>query len=245
LRRFFIEGLTVDSTQAWLRGDEFRHLKVLRLSEGDRVALFNGRGLEFKGVISSIKKDAAGVAIQSAAPSQAESPLDIVLLAGLPKGQKPDLIVQKATELGVKSIIFYCAGRSVPLARGARTDKRLDRWGRIALEAVKQCGRSAVPLISFEQGLKEAMARASSAGIKLFFDEHGGRPVGEALEGWRGRSPQGLALLIGPEGGFTDEERDLALRSAYVACGLGPRILRAETAAIAVVAIVQNLLGDL
>jgi len=226
-------------------GDELRHLRVLRLRAGEKVILFNGRGLGFKAVIRSIGDAAAELAIEGALSSHGESPLGIILISALTKGDKPDLIVQKATELGVSSIIFYRAGRSVPEVRAERLDKRLVRWQRIALGAVKQCGRYTLPFINIEPGFAEAMGRAACAEVKLFFYEGGGLPVGDVLEGRRARGPKSMAILIGPEGGFTEDEYGLAVSSGYKPCKLGPRILRAETAAIAAVAIAQNLLGDL
>jgi len=245
VRRFFAEGLSADSAEVSLRGDELRHLKVLRLGEGEKVALFNGRGLDCMGVITSVSRASAVVAIESTVASSGESPLNITLLAGLTKAQKPDLIVQKATELGLKSLIFYFAGRSVPEVSEARLNRRLERWRRIALGAVKQCGRSIVPALSCKATLASAIGAANDAGVKLFFYEGGGLPIAEVLAGQEGRAPKGLAILIGPEGGFTEEESLMAQRSGYMACTLGPRILRAETAAIAAVAILQNLLGDI
>ncbi len=226
-------------------GGEFRHLKVLRLKEGERVILFNGKGLGVKAVIRSIGEAVAEFDIEGADASRRESPLGIILISALTKGDKPDLIVQKATELGVSSIIFYPAGRSVPEVRGERLDKRLGRWNRIALGAVKQCGRYTLPVIKIEPGFAGAMERAASAEVKLFFYEGGGPPVGEVLEGRRAEGPKSMAILIGPEGGFTETEYGLAVSSGYKPCKLGPRILRAETAAIAAVAIAQNLLGDI
>jgi len=245
VRRFYVEGLTADSSNARLMGDELRHLKVLRLKEGEKVILFNGRGLGVKAVIRSIGEAGAELAIEGADSSRRESPLAIILISALTKGDKPDLIVQKATELGVSSIIFYSAGRSIPEVRAVRLDKRLGRWNRIALGAVKQCGRYTLPFINIESGFAEAMERAASAEVKLFFYEGGGLPVGEVLEGRRAEGPKSMAILIGPEGGFTEPEYGLAISSGYKPCGLGPRILRAETAAIVAVAIAQNLLGDL
>ncbi len=245
MRRFYVEDMTEDSSSVSLKADELHHLKVLRLKEGDKVALFNGRGLEAQGVIRSIGKLWADVAIKGTVPSRAESSLNISLICALTKAQKPDLIVQKATELGVRSIIFYYAGHSVPVLRAARTAEKVERWRRIAIGAVKQCRRSIVPALACRGGLALAMDSVAGAGVKLLFYEGGGMPVAEAVASLGGRVPKDLAILIGPEGGFTDEELSLAGEAGYITCGLGPRILRVETAAIVTTAILQNLLGDI
>ncbi|MFQ5354025.1 MAG: RsmE family RNA methyltransferase, partial [Thermodesulfobacteriota bacterium] len=169
MRRFFLEELTEESTETSLKGDELRHIKVLRLRQGDEVLIFNGRGLEVRGRIESIDEAEARVVIISRTQTSRESPLKIILLAGLPKAHKPDLVVQKVTELGVSSIIFYSAHRSVPEPDTAGIEKKLERWRRIALAASKQCGRSSVPDIVFEPGLTGALARTAFSEVKLFF----------------------------------------------------------------------------
>lgn len=245
MRRFFVKEATEDSVEARLRGDELRHLKVLRLREGDEVLLFNGKGLELTGRIKSLGEVEALVDILSTALYRRESPLNTILLAGLPKADKPDFVVQKATELGVSSIIFYSAKRSVPEASGLKLEKKLLRWHRIALEACKQCGRTSLPLIAYQRRLTDALTSAVFAEVKLFFNEAGGRPIKEILEVYRGRQlPRSAVMLIGPEGGLTEAEGYEALQSGYIAATMGPRTLRTETAAITCVAIVQNLLGD-
>ncbi|MFQ5480072.1 MAG: RsmE family RNA methyltransferase [Thermodesulfobacteriota bacterium] len=244
MRRFFIEDLTSNTAEAVLRGEELRHLKVLRLTEGEVVSLFNGRGLELLGRIISLAANEARLSIIKEIEPCGESPLNIILLAGLSKANKPELIIQKATELGVSSIVFYSAGRSVPGLKAGKADNKLKRWRRVALEAVKQCRRSIIPLITFEDGLARALAAAARVDVKLFFYEGGGRPAREILSGFNENVISSAALLIGPEGGFTETERGAALSNGFIETSLGPRILRAETAAIVSVALVQSLLED-
>ncbi len=217
---------------------------VLRLTEGDEVSLFNGRGLEVLGKITSITKELARVSIISTTEPCGESTLKITLLAGLSKAHKPELIIQKATELGVNAIVFYSAGRSVPDVSARKIDTKLLRWRSVALEAAKQCRRSIVPLVTFEQGLAKALRAAASAEVKIFFYEDGGRVVADILSVHKGSLPQSAAILIGPEGGFTEAERASALDAGFTEATLGPRILRTETAAIVSVALLQHLLGD-
>jgi len=247
LRRFFVKDLGKEAGQASIRGDELRHLRVLRLKKGDAVALFNGSGLVRSGAIVSIGSSEAVVSLEPGAQAQGESDLHITLISGLTKAQKPDLVVQKATELGVKSIVFYHAGRSVPALGSSAAEKRLERWRRIALGAVKQCGRSLIPALTMAKGLDGAMANGQGAGLRLFFDEKGGQPLDKALGATKkgGAEGRSVVLLIGPEGGFTEEERAVVIEEGFTACTLGPRVLRAETAAITAVALLQHRLGDI
>ncbi len=247
MRRFFVEDLGKDAGRASIRGDELRHLRVLRLKKGDAVALFDGSGLVRSGVIVSVGSSEAAIDLEPGVLPGGESGLHITLISGLIKGQKPDLVVQKATELGVKSIVFYHAGRSVPAPGGPAAEKRLERWRRIALGAVKQCGRSLIPGLAMEKGLRGAIARGQDAGLRLFFDERGGRPLDKVLGAAEKGCAEGrsVVLLIGPEGGFTEEERAMVIKEGFTACTLGPRVLRAETAAITAAALLQHRLGDI
>ncbi len=246
MRRFFVPDLDTSSDEASIEGEELRHLRVLRLERGDPVTLLNGRGLERSGVLLSVGRHEAVVRLGPAARDRGESCLDITLICGLIKAQKPDLIVQKTTELGVKSIIFYRARRSVPSLRDKARQRRLVRWRAVALGAVKQCRRSRVPSLDLVPCLSEAIGALPQPSCLLFFDEMGGLPLSEAIQEMKDLSPPPpLALLIGPEGGFTGEERTMVLEKGFRACSLGPRVLRAETAAIVATALVQEGLGDI
>ncbi|MFQ5441127.1 MAG: 16S rRNA (uracil(1498)-N(3))-methyltransferase [Thermodesulfobacteriota bacterium] len=243
MRRFFAPDIRENSLEALIKGDEFVHLKkVLRLKKGEKIALFNGLGLELLATIESVGRASASVTIDGMLEGRAESPLEITLVQGFIKGDKPELVIQKATELGVKKIVYYPAGRSVPAPGEPGLKNRLKRWDRVAVEAAKQCGRAFVPEISSSKSLKDAMGGASQ-GFRIVLFEEGGGPLEEALK----KAPpkiDKIILLVGPEGGFSSEEIILAESGGFIPVGLGPRVLRAETAAIAAVSIVQYVLGD-
>ena len=249
MRRFFIENIEEGSKEVRIDGPEFAHLKkVLRLGEGDSLSVFDGRGLELHGRVVSIGRSGALVSIDGRVEGGAESPAKVVLLAGLLKGTKPGLVVQKATELGVSSLCFFGGGRAVPGLRGDRVAGRIERWRRVAIEAAKQCGRSVVPGVEYAAGLEGAIGALGvlDGWCKLRGDagEGGGSvalPIKEVLS--RAAKERPVALLVGPEGGFTAPELDLADRAGFTPVGLGPRTLRAETAAIAIISIVQYELG--
>lgn len=245
MRRFFVEDITEASTSARIDGAEFRHLKkVLRLGKGDQVVLFNGKGLELAGVIASLEKDAVAVEITGGVTDKniKESRLSITLLQGILKGDKPDFIVQKATELGVTGITFYTGSRTVPVMDAARLRDRLERWRKISMEAAKQCGRSLLPEIG-SADFKTAISGHKGALKLVMWEDEASRSIGETLK--MEAAPAEVVLLTGPEGGFSIEDINEAQAQGFVPVTLGPRILRAETAALAAITIIQHRLGDM
>jgi 16S rRNA (uracil1498-N3)-methyltransferase len=241
--RFFVPQRDIADGKARLQGGEFRHLqRVLRLREGDAVTLFDDAGLEHDGVILSLSPRVAMVRIvKSAAPAR-ESPVAITLYQGVPKGRKLDLVVEKATELGVVAIVpFVSAFGAVSVAA---TGGKRERWERIALAAAKQSGRTTIPTIGATLTFPEVLAAATALDrALLFFEDAGAAPVAGA-EGTDAR-PATAAVIVGPEGGFSADEVTRALNAGVVVCGLGPRILRTETAALVATALVQARWGDL
>ncbi|MBI1910780.1 MAG: 16S rRNA (uracil(1498)-N(3))-methyltransferase [Deltaproteobacteria bacterium] len=239
MRRFFAENLTLDSKLAFIINDEFIHLKkVLRLKIGDEVALFNGKGLEFYGRIDSIEKDSAVVAIKEASESKAESPVDLILLQGLLKGDKNEFVIQKATELGVKEICFFSSSRTIPVINDSSS--KIARWRKASIEAAKQCGRSVLPGVNLKT-FKEAV-ESYSGSLKILFWEND--RVG-GLKTALIPNKKKIVALVGPEGGLDETEVNEAKKNGFIQASLGPRILKAETAALSVLSILQYELGDL
>ncbi len=243
MRRFFLEELDGSAKEAEITGEEFTHLKkVLRLGPGDSAAIFNGRGLELFGRIESIGQRSAKITIEGRSEDRKESPFGLALLQGLLKGDKPEFIVQKATELGLTEVCFYTTARTVPRVDGEGAEKKLLRWKKAAIEAAKQCGRSTLPLITLAPGLKEAV-QETKAGLKIvLWEKEGTASLKDLLSG---KAPEAAALLIGPEGGLSDEEVKLAEGAGFQKAGMGPRILRAETAAVAAAAVIEYAFGGL
>lgn len=246
MRRFFVTEISKDSQLATISGDEFIHLKkVLRLSEGASVELFNGAGLTLTGTIISIEKTSATIRIDGRSEGKRESRLDVVLLQGMLKGEKPELIIQKATELGVSGVVFYSTARTVPVVRAEKTEGKLKRWRKVAVEAAKQCGRDTLPALS-STTFGEALEGRRGLKVMLWEGHGGSAATGgfkEALK--RPEAKDGVVILVGPEGGFSEDEVAAAQNRGFIPVGLGPRVLRAETAAIAAVSAVQYELGDM
>jgi 16S rRNA (uracil1498-N3)-methyltransferase len=240
--RFFVPASNISGYEATLAGTEFRHLKrVLRLREGDPVTLFDDTGREHEGVIVSLSPRVAMVRITTSARPARESRLAITLHQSLPKGRKMDLIVEKATELGVHAVAPFISAFSTGTATGA--GKR-ERWQRIAVAAAKQSGRTVVPAIAPPRTFREAITSAAGGGLKLlFFEGDDARPLSDAPDSLD--SPSTAAVVVGPEGGFSRDEIGVAREAGFMMVGLGPRILRTETAALVAVTLVQAFWGDL
>jgi 16S rRNA (uracil1498-N3)-methyltransferase len=243
--RFFIPKKNIQNGRATLTGAELEHMRrVLRLGPGDAVTLFDDEGFEHEATIASYSAGAAEIVIVKSARPERESPLAVTLAQALGKGDKLDLVVEKATELGVAAIVPFVCGRTVPkLDRDAATRRR-ERWRRIALGAAKQSGRTRVPEIYELVDFSMLVERPSAFDLKIIFWEN---EQERGLKQLHAQHPRiaSLFLVVGPEGGFTAEEAALASAGGFYAVGLGRRILRTETAAVAAVALTQFLWGDL
>ncbi len=249
-RRFYAPPLAFapDEQTVSLGADEARHAReVLRLNRGDEVYVFDGTGKEFRCSVREFAGDGAALdVLAEIEPARPESLLDLTLAIALLKGEKFDLVVQKATELGASRIVPIATTRADVRIRDDRDVKRkVARWQRIALEAAKQCGRARLMEIEEPLPFKALIDRAAHDGeLRLMFAERNGTSLAEVAPTPQSGSVEVLAL-IGPEGGWTDEEIELARAGGWRIVTLGGRTLRAETAAIAIVALLQYRFGDL
>ena len=237
-RRFHAPPSAFTQSTITLAADEARHLRdVLRLKPGDEVYVFDGRGHEFRSTVSNVKRDIAELRLDAEVePAKPESQLQLNLGVALLKGEKFDLVVQKATELGVTKITpLITRYADIHLRDASDATKRVTRWQRIALEAAKQSGRAFVPEIS----LPVAFEKLEVAGAGVMFSERGGTAL-ESLP-----ATHSVTALVGSEGGWADEEIETARARGFHVITLGGRILRAETAAIAVTVLMQHQFGDL
>lgn len=238
-RRFFAPPSAFNFTKGivTLTADEARHLReVLRLQPGDEVSVFDGAGKEFRAHVVQARREFAELKLaEEIATARPESPLHITLAVALLKGEKFDLVVQKATELGVNKIVpLITRYADIKLRDESDATKRVARWQRIALEAAKQSGRAVVPKVEnptpFESVLKNPC---------LLFSERGGEHRLTRID------TDSITAIIGSEGGWSDEELDAARGAGAQIITLGGRILRAETAAITAAALLQYRFGDL
>ncbi len=258
-RRFYAPpgafGSNLESVS--LAADEARHLRdVLRLQPDDEVYVFDGLGREFHCKVERSERgerDGAQLKVLGQVESaRSESPFQLTLAVALLKGEKFDLVVQKATELGVACVVPVVTKHAdIRLRDASDAAKRVARWQRIALEAAKQSGRAVVPEVAspilFEsliQDTRRETERSEAAVQGLMFSERDGEPLLEARKDLPA-NPSSLIALIGSEGGWADEEIGGAREAGWQIVTLGGRTLRAETAAITVAALLQHLFGDL
>ena len=239
-----------DRLTVTLAADETRHLRdVLRLKRGEEVFVFDGEGREYACLIDHVGRDAATLHVsEEVAPARPESPLRLTLALALLKGEKFDLVVQKATELGVGRILPVLTKLSDVRPRGEQdAARRTTRLRRIALEASKQSGRARVPLIEAPVAFPSLIESASTEveEWRLMFAERGGRSLAETINQAARDKHEALTALVGSEGGWTDEEIAEARQAGWSIVTLGGRTLRAETAAITVAALLQHRMGDL
>ncbi len=243
MRRFLFSGTVTESARAVLRGAEARHLRhVLRLQPGEEIVLVTGAGRQFTAVIEAFEGEEVRLRVTGSKDAPGESGLRITLAQGFLKEKKMDKLVRSLTELGVSRFVPVICSRSLARPSGNRMKARTERWQRISRQSIKQCRRlrslEIMPLMEFG----EALGCAESDRLKLFFwEEQNLSPLPPPLE----TAPSSVFMLLGPEGGFTAREAQMAREAGFTVAGLGPRILRAETATLAAVVLAQYLWGDM
>ena len=240
--RIYIPPERIGDEGISLQSKEARYiLAVLRLGPGDEVTVFDGEGREYRTALFDDYEGGVYLSIQEELNPERESPVRITLGQGLLKGEKMKFVIQKATELGVDRIIPLVSSRSIPLVEGERETLRIERWRRIAQEAAKQCGRTVVPDVTQIHELDDFFSQGE--GTRMILWEEEPTPLREVIE--KIDPKRGITLLIGPEGGFSEDEVSTAQGSGFLVAGLGQRILRAETASLSVLSILQHRFGDL
>ncbi len=244
MSRFYVPQPQIEKGMLKIEGNEVKHIrKVLRLKAGDEIMVFDGLGNEYAGTIVEEGPSSVMIKIENIFSSKRDSFLEVTLAQSLLKGEKMDYLIQKATELGVKEIIPFFSSRSVPLLEKSGRLKRHHRWGKISIEASKQCGRGVVPKIEPLQDYSEMLQIASPGSLRLILWEREGVRLKEVLE--RSKEKTRIFFIIGPEGGFSQEEVEEAKREGFIPVTLGRRILRAETASLCLLSILQYERGDI
>ncbi len=243
-RRFYAPPEQVEGSVVYLSEEEAHHLsRVLRLKPGDSVFVFDGHDVERECEITEISSKSARLRVIRTLEDAVESPSRLTLAQAMARGEKFDLIVQKATELGVSRIAPLSTEHCDVKLSPEQAEKRLERWRRISLEALKQCGRRRLVELMPPLTVAEFIDSPAAASCDiLVFSERGGSPIASALKEAAGA---GIVALIGPEGGWSDGELGLMEERGCRFVTLGPRVLRTETAAIAALSLLQHLTGDL
>lgn len=216
-----------------------QHLsRALRMGPGDRLTLFDGGGCEYPATISAVDKKAVRVQTSEHVQVERESPLAVELGIAISRGERMDLVIQKATELGVTAIAPLFSERTEVRLKGERAGRKQQHWQQIAVSACEQCGRNRVPAIAALMNLEDWVGQVEAR--CRFVLHHRAGPGGDS-----GSRPDSAALLVGPEGGLSDGEISGALAAGFEAMQLGPRVLRTETAPLAALAILQARWGDM
>jgi 16S rRNA (uracil1498-N3)-methyltransferase len=236
--RFYLDAPLRAGSVCTLPEDTAHHaVHVLRLREGDHIALFNGRGGEFSARIASIQRLKIMVDLLQHRPLERESPLRVTLVQGVSAGERMDSTVRKAVELGVAEVQPVLAARSVARPKGERADSRRAHWQKVVIAACEQCGRNRIPEVHPLVEVKDY--RPAGPATKILLSPLARQPLSkQSLEG------NAFILAAGPEAGFTAEEEAALVDAGFVPASLGPRVLRTETAALAALAALNALRAD-
>lgn len=211
--------------------------KVLRLDAGAELQVFDGKGNEFIAVLEEVSKKSVSARLVKSVETAAESPVSIHIGLGLTRGERMDYAIQKATELGANSFTPIFTERCEVKLKGDRLEKRLEHWQQIAISACEQCGRATLPSVNAPVPLIEFLKKAE-APLKLILDHRQTSSLSSSI------APSEVIVLTGPEGGFTEFEIDQASAAGFQTVKLGNRVLRAETAPIAALSVLQWIWGD-
>lgn len=235
--RYFTTEIT--ENQAILTGEEAAHLsRVLRAKVGQAILVCDGAGTEYETQVAGLFADRVECKILASRPSQSEPDIRVVCCLGYSKGDKLEWAIQKAVELGAAEIVPFFSENCV--VKPKKEEEKCRRYNRIAFEAAKQSGRGRIPIVRQAVAYKEMLEIAAATGKAFFLYEGGGQPLSQQVE-----NLQACALITGAEGGFTPAEADLAHQAGCIAIGLGPRILRCETAPVAALAALMAFTGNL
>jgi len=240
LTRVYVDCVLITGSVVELPAATASHLaKVLRARVGDQLILFSGDGREYLGAVETVRGARVTASIGSGADVNRESSLAITLVQCVPRGDRMDIIVQKATELGVTRIVPVLSQRSVVRLDGGQAESKAVHWRAVALNACEQCGRNRLPGVDAPVPLIHYLGDSTAASPRLVLEPDGGSNGAEPV------IDAAVEIAIGPEGGFAAEELDAFRIAGFVRVGLGPRILRTETAAIAALTWLQTRFGDM
>jgi len=240
LTRVYMDAPLESGTRVVLEGNAASHLtRVLRLRVGEALTLFNGAGGEYAGNIDKAQGGEVTVAVGERRAIERESPLGVTLAQGVSRGERMDLVVQKATELGVTRLVPVLTERSVVRLSAQQADRKVNHWRAIMIAACEQSGRNRLPALTPPIPLGEFLRGDAAGGIRLLLS-----PAAEMKLRDIPRPVNEVTVLIGPEGGLAETEVEAALAAGFTAVRMGPRVLRTETAALAALTLLQREFGD-
>jgi 16S rRNA (uracil1498-N3)-methyltransferase len=239
--RFHVPQALAAGQQLELPADVAHHINVVRMVPGDTLTLFNGDGGEYTAVLTEVQKKKAWAEVKVYDPREAELPFAVTLAQALPEGTKMDWSIEKAIELGVAGIQPLAARRCVVRLSAERAEKKLEHWNGIVVSASEQCGRNRLASVAAPLDFKDWIAQQDLHKRVILTPR-----ATESLADWARHQPaQALSIMVGPEGGFSDEEEAEALKRGALPLSIGPRVLRTETAALAAVSILSAAWGGI
>ncbi|PTX64849.1 16S rRNA (uracil1498-N3)-methyltransferase [Melghirimyces profundicolus] len=243
MQRYFVDSDAIGPDRVTIRGDDVHHIKnVLRMSPEDRLICCDGQGRDYLTEVESIGTDEVRCRIIDSSPSPGEPGVRVSVASSLPKGDKLEWVLQKGTELGADSFLPFTSARTVVKLDGKRAAKKQIRWQRIVKEAAEQSHRGRIPPVELPGNWRGLLEKFPSYDRVLFAYEKEGQSLADALKGAVGRR---FLVVIGPEGGFTEAEAMEAASAGAVPVHLGPRILRAETAPLAILSCIFYSYGEM
>jgi 16S rRNA (uracil1498-N3)-methyltransferase len=246
MRYFFVESAEINKPAVSLKGSEAKHIKnVLRLKPGDSVLLFDGSGFEYEAVIQKLSEGRAELCIVRKRTAVTESPVQVIVAQAFLKEKKMDALIRPLCELGMTKWVPYISERSVPRPDAKRLAARAERWEKIARQSFKQCRRSVLPEINQAMSYQEVLELGRSCDLRFIFWENETKRLPRLAAASPKQSLKQIIIMLGPEGGFTESEVKRAQDSDFEVIGLGPRILRSETATLAACTLIQYLYGDM
>jgi 16S rRNA (uracil1498-N3)-methyltransferase len=246
MHSFFADPRQISGDCAFLEGSEVRHIRsVLRLEPGDALRLVDGTGTEYEARITAFRPGRVELAVTGRRPAPGLPRLRLAVAQGFLKEKKMDRLVRQLSEIGASRLMPFLSGRTVARPAGARSDPRQARWRKIAVEALKQCRRGDLIAVEPVVTFAEVLAQRSAFDSGIFFWEDAAEPLCAPALHEDAPPPASVLVVLGPEGGFSPEEARSAAEAGFRLARMGPRVLRAETAAVTACALVQYLFGDL
>jgi 16S rRNA (uracil1498-N3)-methyltransferase len=249
MRYFFIDPEKISDSSVLITGSDAKHIRnVLRLKPGNKIGLFDGKGFEYEAEIVSLSPGSVEISVIGRFAARSESPVQIIIAQAMLKDRKMDILIRQLTELGItRWMPFYCE-RSVPKPAKAHFETRSERWEKIAKEAMKQCKRAVMPEITAPASFETALETGKFCDIKMIFWENESRSFFSDFSETPADADKKydtVFAVLGPEGGFSAQEIEIAKKYGLLTAGLGPRILRAETATVAACTLLQYFFGDM
>lgn len=242
ISRFYLNQSLAENKDVTVTGPTTHYLtRVLRLRAGAELVVFDGSGGEYAATLTHASRDTVQLALGQFSDPKRESSLCLMLAQGVARGERMDQILQKSTELGVSTIVPLLTEHTVVRLDNERRQKRIDHWRKVLINACEQCGRNILPVLQPLQAMEPWLLSTANDGLRIILQPNGSTSLGDIADP---PADAAVTVLIGPEGGLAPLEQEAALKQGFIPVSLGPRILRTETASMAILSMLQSRWGD-